>query len=80
MSGGDKLFTAKRRILSMSKLGAGIVVIVAGLGLSMAVVGCGSSSGNSGERKMNADKMSGEAKMSPNNMDGKMSGENKTSK
>jgi hypothetical protein len=63
----------------MSKFHAGIVAIVAGLGLSLAVVGCSSSSGNSGDNKMNADKMSGEATMSPGNMDGKMPGENKMS-
>jgi hypothetical protein len=63
----------------MSKLHAGIVAIVAGLGLSLAVVGCTNSSGTSGENKMNADEMSVEGKMSPGNMDGKMSGENKMS-
>jgi hypothetical protein len=77
----------------MSKLRAGIVAIVVGLGLSLAVVGCSSSSGNSsdkmnaakmgskmsGDNKMNADKMSGEGKMSPGKMGDKMSGENKIS-
>jgi len=72
----------------MSKLRAGIVAIIVGLGLSLAVVGCSSSSGNSsdkmgskmsGDNKMSADKMSSEGKMSPGKMGDKMSGENKMS-
>jgi hypothetical protein len=77
----------------MSKLSAGIVAIIGGLGLSLAVVGCSSSSGNSndkmnadkmgntmsGDNKMNADTMSGEGKMSPGKMGDKVSGENKMS-
>jgi len=70
----------------MGKLRAGIVAIVVGLGLSLAVVGCGGSSGNSsdkmnpdkmgntmsGDNNMNADKMEGVGKMSPGNTGGKM--------
>ena len=77
----------------MSKLRAAIVAIVVGLGLSLAVVGFSSSSGNSsdqmnadkmgnkmsGDNQMNADKMSGEGMMSPDKMGDKMSGENKMS-
>jgi hypothetical protein len=72
----------------MSKLRAAIVAIVVGLGLSLAVVGCSSSSGNSGDKmgnkmsgdnKMNADKIEGVGKMSSGKMGDKMSGENKMS-
>jgi hypothetical protein len=76
----------------MTKLRAGIVAIVVGLGLSLAIVGCSSSSANSsdkmnddkmgskmsGDNRMNADKMS-EGKMNADKMGDKMSGENKMS-
>jgi len=75
----------------MSKLRAGIVAIVAGLCLSLAVVGCSSWSGNSsgkmngdkmgskmsGDNNMSGDKTKGESKMSPGKMGDKMSGEDK---
>jgi hypothetical protein len=49
----------------MRRLFAGFVAIVVGVGVSLAVVGCDSSSGNSND-KMNANKMGSD--MSGDNM------------
>jgi hypothetical protein len=56
-----------------------IAVTVVGLGLSLALVGCGSQATTGKDNMMSADKMSGEAKMSPGKLGDKMSGENKMS-
>lgn len=72
----------------MGKFRGAIVAIIAGFGLSLAVIGCSNSSGNSSGDKMNPDKMgskmSGGGKMAGDKMSGegkmgadKMSGDSK---
>jgi pentapeptide MXKDX repeat protein len=71
--GGRLLFVGKHRSLDMRKIWQVLVVAVVGLGLSLAVVGCGSST--PGNDKMQGDKMGGD-KMGGGKMGGdKMGGD-----